>query len=87
MEEDALEEEKAFRQWLRDQGVNRVHDKKFKEHPWSSEDEVVRMCYFINGSEASLREMRGKYAQFQQQKVAEDMAASMFGFKKKKKEK
>jgi len=87
MEDDALEEEKAFRQWLRDQGVNRVHDKKFKEHPWSSEDEVVRMCYFINGSEASLRERRGKYAQFQQQKVAEDMAASMFGFKKKKKEK
>ncbi|MDO4733417.1 MAG: YidC/Oxa1 family membrane protein insertase [Bacillota bacterium] len=84
IEEDVLEEEQAFRRWLREQGVERVHDKKFKEHPWSSEDEVVKMCYFVNGSEASVREMRAKYQKFMQQQAAELAAASFFGGRKKK---
>lgn len=85
MEEDELEAEKAFRRWLRNEGADRVIDKKFKEHPWSSEEEVVKMCYFVNGSEYTLRDLRNKYERIQQQQAAEAAAASMFGFGKKKK--
>ena len=87
MDEEALEAEKAFRQWLRDQGANKVHDKKFKEHPWSSDDEVVTMCYFVNGAEYTLRDLRAKYELLQQQQAAQAAAASMFGLGRKKKDK
>ncbi len=86
MDEDVLEAEKAFRQWLRDQGVEQVRSKKFREHPWSDRDEVVEMCYCLNGSEYALRDMRAKYEQLRQNQAAQAAAAAMFGFGRKKKD-
>lgn len=87
LDEEVLEAEKAFRTWLREQGVERVGKKKFKEHPWSSEDEVVEMCYLVNGGEYTLRDLRAKYEKLQQQQAAQAAAAAMMSFGRKKKQK
>lgn len=85
MDEDVLEAEKSFRQWLRLEGCEVVRMKKFREHPWSSQDELVEMCYFVNGGEATMKEMRQKYGMAQQQQAAQAAAQAMFSFGKKKK--
>lgn len=85
MDEETLEAEKAFRTWLREQGVERVNAKKFREHPWSSQEEVVEMGYLANGNEYTLKDLRAKYEKFQQQAAAQAAAAAMMSFGRKKK--
>ncbi len=63
---EQLEAEMEFRQWLRDAGVIKVKERRVKPHPWSEEEQVVRICFDSNGAEIPLSEMRAKYDKAQE---------------------
>lgn len=78
------ENERKFRQWLRDQDYS-LKIKKMKLHPYSTEAEPVLLVFDEKGKELSTVNLRRDFEASQRMAAAPANLGEMFGFGRKKK--